>query len=502
METKHRMNRRRFVKTTVVAAAAAAVVPVLSTGCSGKAKPMKRVFGKLGFEVTTLGLGGQASLQWTPDDVDPVKIILKAFDLGINYFDTSNLYGPSQLNFGKAFRELNLIPGENGYNEQLRKSIFLTSKTHLRIAKGNAEVPGVNNWTNGEPGTHTVDDLHRSLSQLFGNGNGTYPEGAYLDMMLIHNLNTREEVDALYEGLDNTDPNAERIGALAALRDYRDGTNRTGLNPKNEKLIRHIGFSGHFDPSVNMYMIRRDTTNLLDAMLVAINANDKLMFNMQHNVIPLAAARNMGVIGMKVFADGAMYTKPAEWSNKKEHVVRSVGDPQLPSRELVQYALTTPGVHLVIIGIGQISDEYAQCQLSNNLDAAQILPEGLTGPERIAIEDRARVAKEGKTNYFQTQAIPLTAPKEVTVEQSLENGVRKIAVAWSTAYAGDAPLAFYEIWRDGSKLKEQPFMPQLTTEPLTWSETLSDSLPHTYMVKVTDTRGRIAESTAVALEKA
>ncbi len=502
METKHRMNRRRFVKTTAVAAAAAAVVPVLATGCSGKAKPLKRVFGKLGFEVTTLGLGGQASIQWTPDDVDPVKIILKAFDLGINYFDTSNLYGPSQMNFGKAFRELNLIPGASGYNEQLRKSIFLTSKTHLRFAKGDGEVPGVNNWTNGEPGTHTVDDLHRSLSQLFGDGNGTYPEGAYLDLMLIHNLNTREEVDALYEGLDNTDPNAERIGALAALRDYRDGTNRTGLNPKNEKLIRHIGFSGHFDPSVNMYMIRRDTTNLLDAMLVAINANDKLMFNMQHNVIPLAAAKNMGVIGMKVFADGAMYTKPAEWSNKKEHVVRSVGDQNLPSRELVQYALTTPGVHLVIIGIGQISDEYAKCQLSNNLDAAQILPEGLTGSERIAIENMAGRAKEGKTNYFQTQAVSLTAPKEVTVEQSLENEARKIAVAWSTAYAGDAPLAFYEIWRDGSKVKEQPFMPQLTTEPLTWSETLSDSLPHTYTVKVTDTRGRIAESTAVALEKA
>ncbi len=502
METKHHMNRRRFVKTTVVAAAAAAVVPVLAAGSYGKAKPVKRVFGKLGFEVTTIGLGGQASIQWTPNDVDPVKIILKAFNLGINYFDTSNLYGPSQQNFGKAFRELNLIPGENAYNEQLRKSIFLTSKTHLRFAKGDKKMPGVSNWTNGKPGTHTVDDLHRTLSQVFGDGNGSYPEGAYLDLMLIHNLNTREEVDALYEGLDNTDPNAEQIGALAALRDYRDGTNRTGLNPKNEKLIRHIGFSGHFDPSVNMYMIQRDTTNLLDAMLVAINANDKLMFNMQHNVIPLAAAKNMGVIGMKVFADGAMYTKPAEWSNKKEHVVRSVGDQHLPSRELIQYALTTPGVHLVIIGIGQISDEYAQCQLSNNLDAAQILPDGLTGPERIAIENMAGMAKQGKTNYFQTQAVPITAPKEVTVEQSLENEARKIAIGWSTAYAGDAPLAFYEIWRDGSKVKEQPFKPHLTTEPLTWSETLSDSLPHTYTVKVMDTQGRIAESTAVALEKA
>jgi hypothetical protein len=91
MAIKNQMNRRRFVKTTIVAAAATTIAPVLTTGCTRKTQPMKRVFGKLGFEVTTLGLGGQASIQWTPDDVDPVKIILKAFNLGINYFDTSNL---------------------------------------------------------------------------------------------------------------------------------------------------------------------------------------------------------------------------------------------------------------------------------------------------------------------------------------------------------------------------------------------------------------------------
>ena len=260
----------------------------------------------------------------------------------------------------------------------LRKSIFLTTKTHLRYAKGNGEVKGVNNWTNGEPGTHTVDDLHRSLSLMFGDGKGNYPDGSYVDMMLIHNLNTREEVDALYEGLENTDPNAERIGALAALRDYRDGTNLTGLNPRNEKLIRHIGFSGHFDPSVNMYMIHRDRTNLLDAMLVAINANDKQMFNMQHNVIPLAAAKNMGIIAMKVFADGAMYTKPAEWSETPGHVVRTVGSESLPSHSLIKYSLTTPGIHLAIIGIGQISSKDEECQLTSNLAGAQILPDGLT----------------------------------------------------------------------------------------------------------------------------
>jgi aryl-alcohol dehydrogenase-like predicted oxidoreductase len=502
MKTSNQMNRRKFVKTTALAAAATAMIPAMATGCARKAPLMKRTFGKTGFEVTTMGLGGQASLQWTPDDVDPVEIILKAFDKGINYFDTSNLYGPSQLNYGKAFVKLNLIPGKPGYDESLRKSIFLTTKTHLRLAKGSTDVQGVANWTNGEPGTHTVDDLHRSLSQMFGDGNGNYPEGSYVDMMLFHNLNTKAEVDAIYEGIENTDPNSERIGALAALRDYRDGTNLTGLNPKNEKLIRHIGFSGHFDPSVNMYMIQRDRTNLLDAMLVAINANDKMMFNMQHNVIPLAAAKNMGVIGMKVFADGAMYTKPAEWSEKKEHVVRTVGDPALPSKALIQYALTTPGVHLTIIGIGQVSNRYEECQLSNNLDAAQILPDGLTAPVREAIEIMARKVKEGNTNYFQNKAIPVTAPTEVTAKQSMENNIRSVTIGWSTAFAADAPLKTYEILRDGNKVNEQDFTLQITTDPLTWTETLNDKSEHSYVIKVTDSKGREAFSGPVLVEKA
>ena len=51
---------------------------------------------------------------------------------------------------------------------------------------------------------------------MFGDGKGNYPEGAYLDLMLFHNLNRMEEVDAIYEGIENTNPSMERIGALAA----------------------------------------------------------------------------------------------------------------------------------------------------------------------------------------------------------------------------------------------------------------------------------------------
>jgi hypothetical protein len=185
---KHQIvTRREFVRRSAAAAAGFSMLPAFGFTLDQVPAPMTRRFGKTGFRVTTLGLGGQASLQWTPDDVDPVSIILKAFKIGINYFDTSNLYAGSQLNYGAAFRQLNLIPGEPGYDAGLRESIFLTTKTHIRWAKpGFANTEEVGNWTQGDHGGGAVADLKRSLSQMFGDGKGNYPEGAYVNMILRH----------------------------------------------------------------------------------------------------------------------------------------------------------------------------------------------------------------------------------------------------------------------------------------------------------------------------
>jgi len=494
------ISRRRFIRTSATAAFGISMIPYISRGSLAVENPMKRVFGRTGFEVTTLGLGGQASIQWTPSDVDPVAIILKAHKLGVNYYDTSNVYGPSQMNYGKAFRKLDMVPGLPGYRERARRNIFLTSKTHLRYAKGGDNVEGVRSGTNGPDGSKTLDDVRRSLSQMFGDGKGNYPKGAYLDMVLIHSLSTWQELDAVYEGLDHPDPNAERIGALAALRDVRDGTNLTGLNPKEERLIRHIGFSGHYDAALMMAMIQRDKYELLDGMLVAINANDKLNFNMQNNVIPVAAAKNMGVIAMKVFADGAMYTKPATWSNKPEHVVRTVGSASLPSTPLVQYSLTTPGIHTAIIGIGHISDEHRDCQLTQNLASAQVEPDSLSASDREKIEKMANVVKNGETNYFQMNHKPLSAPREVALQQQIEGSTRKAVLTWQTAYAGASPLDRYEIWRDGEKVGQMPFRPQTTMEPFVYEDVVEDNAAHSYIMKSVDKHGESASSEAVTMQ--
>jgi aryl-alcohol dehydrogenase-like predicted oxidoreductase len=486
-------SRRQFIKTSALVAVGSTFTPYLlgAAELKGTAPLMKRNFGKLGFQVTTLGLGGQSSLQWTPENIDPVAIIEKAYNLGVNYFDTSNVYGPSQMNYGKAFRQLGLVPGMSNYDSSKRKAIFLTSKTGLRFGKGGDDRPAVVGNSNGPKGTKALDDVRRTLTQVFGDGNGSYPKDAYLNMVLIHALGKMEEVDALYEGYAHPDPNAPVLGALAALRDVRDGTNRTGLNPNNEKLIRHIGFSGHSDASVMMEMIQRDTEDLLEGMLIAINANDKLYFNMQYNVIPIAAAKNMGIIAMKVFADGAMYSKKAEWSRTSAHVVQEIGSNELPANELIRYSLSTPGIHTAIIGIGKISDDPSKCQLSYNLQHAQVKPLGMNDTERKNVEQLAARSKEGKTNYFQKSYQDLTPPREVKVSI---NG-KSAMVTWHTAYAGDAAIDRYEIWQEDKKLASIPFKPQTTKIPYLY-EVKKHEIGKNYTVKVIDKKNRIAEATA------
>jgi aryl-alcohol dehydrogenase-like predicted oxidoreductase len=495
---KKKYSRRQFIKSTALTTAGLALGPYIHLGRAHAFNPMKRSMGRLNFETTTLGLGGQASLQWTPPDEDPVKIILKAFDLGINYCDTSNFYDDSQLNYGKAFRKLHLIPSQPGYNERLRRSIFLTSKTGLRFGKGGWQKQGLINATNGS-GKHAANDLRRTLSQIFGDGQDSYPKGAYLDMILMHMINSVEDMDALYEGYNNTDPKAETIGTLATLIDFRDGTNTTGLNPKEEKLVRHVGFSGHASPAVMMEMIHRDTRGVLDGMLVAMNANDRNYFNMQYNVIPVAEANNMGVIAMKVFADGAMYDKPAVWTRGAHMVIRRVGNEKLPSKKLVEYSLTTPGIHTAIIGIGHIDDDPAACQLKQNFLAAQINPSDLSVSDRREIEVLALNAKEGQTNYFQVEKQALSAARDLSVTQKMADRKRRVDLNWQTAYAGDEPIVHYEIWRDHKKVGQVAYKPQVNRTPFVFKETLSDNTAHQYRIMTVDAVGRTAETEDILL---
>lgn len=473
---KYSLSRRNFIRSSLTSAAAISLFPlaclrpvsISAEDISVERLPsiLKRKFGSFDFEVTTMGLGGQAGVQWPPADTNPVAIIIKALKLGINYFDTSNLYGNSQLNYHKAFVEMNLISGEPNYDENLRKSIWITSKTHMRWGNsGYPELPVVSNTSNGKPNVKcAIDDLKRSLSQIFGDNKGNYPEGAYLDMMLIHSVKDTENVNVLYEGLETPLDPSKNFGALIALRDFRDGTNLTGMNPKNEKLIRHIGFSGHTSPPVMIDMIQRDEYGVLEAVLVAINSNDKTKYNMQHNVIPVASAKGMGIIAMKVFADAALYHKAPRWSGSSDDVFLQIGTVELPSKPLIEYSLTTPGVHTAIIGIGHIDEDAQKCQLIQNFYAAQIEPDGMSEPDRKKTEELTKTLKPN-SNYFQLPKAGLTPPRNIRKEGN--------RIFWDNAFAGDSSIKLYEILLNGVKVGEVQHQPQiLKSKPFTYDISL------------------------------
>jgi predicted aldo/keto reductase-like oxidoreductase len=84
-----------------------------------------------------------------------------------------------------------------------------------------------------------------------------------------------------------------------------------------------------------------------DTVLIALNAADTHRLSFARAVLPEAARRGMGVIGMKVYAAGVLLRGGAN---------------ALTSAEAMGYVLSLPGVSTVIIGCSSLQevDEKAQ----------------------------------------------------------------------------------------------------------------------------------------------
>ena len=452
------LSRREILGALGAIPAASVLTPGTIYAQAANAFP-RRLLGRTGRMVVPLALGGQASLQWTKPGIDAPDIIVRAVQLGLNYLDTANAYGPSQMNYGEAFRRLHLAPSDPNYNAELRRSLFVASKTVQRLALNPAP-----------SGPTAVDDLKRSLTQIFGDGKGFIPEGAYLDCIQIHNLTSFDQVNQVYEGYaDRGSKRPEKIGALAALLDFRDGTNYTGLNPEQKHWVRHIGITGHLSSPVLMYFLRKDTDSNIDTLLTALNANDRNCSAHQNNVLRLAVAKGLGVIAMKLFADGSFYGKEPRFSRNPDDVNVNVGKPgAIAYSDLVRYPLSLPGVSCAIIGTGKIDrDKPEGDQLVANLTAAmKDLPSQI---ERQRIEKEALDRHGAAVNYFQEKAQGIIQPKDVKTRKIVD----RLIVEWSTAFAGAEPIRAYEI-RSGDKLLlSVPYRPQLTEAPLSASVSAS-----------------------------
>ena len=155
----------------------------------------------------------------------------------------------------------------------------------------------------------------------------------------------------------------------------------------------------------------------------------------------------------------------------------------MPSRPLIEYSLSTPGIHTLIIGIGQIDDDPMKCQLIQNFYSAQIAPNGMPENERKRIEEQASLVKP-KSNYFQMEKVGLTAPGNLRKEGN--------KIFWDTALAGDAAVATYEVLVNGIKAGEVKHQPQtLKSKPFSF-ETQLKSGDKVEVVAVDQSGGRAA----------
>ena len=131
-------NRRGFLKTGAASLAAGISAGVIASRASGEvmskenspaaAKAVQemmptRNLGKTGFRVGIFGLGGQGALEKHNNESQALPIIQRALELGVNYFDTSAIYGGpdrwSEQYLGKGLKE---------YRDQ----VFIATKTKER----------------------------------------------------------------------------------------------------------------------------------------------------------------------------------------------------------------------------------------------------------------------------------------------------------------------------------------------------------------------------------
>lgn len=143
---------------------------------------MFRILGRTGLKVFPIGFGG-IPIQII-EDKEAIKVIRRAYELGINFYDTARVYGSSERKIGEALKDV-------------REEVVIATKT---TAKSYSDA---------------IKDLETSLLEL---------KTDYIDLWQLHNISTYE---ALRKVLSNG-------GVIEALKEVQ----------KSGK-VRYIGITSH-----------------------------------------------------------------------------------------------------------------------------------------------------------------------------------------------------------------------------------------------------------------
>ncbi len=326
-DTPHRAgpSRREFMKAGGAATAAllAGALPDTAQARPAAAALPARDLGRTGHRVGIFSLGGQAAIERANNEAAAVAIVERALDLGVNYIDTSSIYGGAERWSERYIGQV---------MKRRRAEAFLASKTKERTRDGSLRM------------------LEQSLKLL---------NTDHLDLWQLHDIGTLHDVEEVFA----------KGGAVEALIEARE-----------QKLVRFLGVTGHHRPDSLAEAIRRLP---FDCILLAVNAADAHHFSFKERLLPLAVEKRMGIIGMKVTGRGRILSSwtppPVEQQRRSwEGVVIANGPGTIGMREALHYTLSLP-VSTVIVGCDSVA------QLEENVTLAREFTP-MTREQMIALE--------------------------------------------------------------------------------------------------------------------
>jgi aryl-alcohol dehydrogenase-like predicted oxidoreductase len=268
-----------------------------------------RNLGKTGYKVGIFSLGGQAALEKSSNFDAAVPIIERALDLGVNYIDTSSIYGGperwSEQYVGRVMKTR-------------RQDAFLATKTKERTREGSLRM------------------IEKSLALL---------NTDHIDLWQLHDIGLPEDVNAVFA----------KGGAMEAL-----------LEMQQQKVVRFLGVTGHYRPEALIDAVNRHP---FDTILMSLNAADSHIHSFTDQLLPLVVEKQMGIIGMKVPARGRLlstWTPPPleQQQHSWEGSAIATRPGVMNMREAMNFTLSHP-VSTVIIGCDNIA------QLEENVQIAR-----------------------------------------------------------------------------------------------------------------------------------
>ena len=321
MSNETQTNRRE-----VLLALGASLVASAAGAAPAHSEIPYRTLGHTGEKVSCIGMGGYHLGKPEVKEADAIRLVHTGVDRGINFLDNSWDYnkGESEKRVGKAVKEANL-----------RGRVFLMTKNDGRTKE------------------EFNKQLDESLSRL---------ETDHVDLIQFHEIIRFEDPDRIF---------AQGGAAEAAVAAKKAGK------------VRYIGFTGHKDPNIHLYMLKVADQHkfVFDTVQMPVNVMDYHFRSFTNDVLPELTKRNIGVLGMKSIGDTVILKSGA-----------------VTALECLQFSLSRP-VSVQITGIDKPEI------LDQAIKAAQTFDK-ISEQQMTAILNRTKPhAMDGGFELFKTSAL-------------------------------------------------------------------------------------------------